>query len=330
MKSQRMPLLWKWTLRDMRERWIQVVGISMIIALGVAIFSGLGSATPWRTKQLDESYAILNMFDLKMTLTPGSYLEAGELAEAINALPHADWIEDVDWRLSLPTSVDASLRQAQDAALRQAFGPRAQDAATPEQSVLVSGQVIGVDVSNGGPVINKLHVSAGRALEPGDAGEPVCLVEHNFAKFYDLEPGDRSIQLSGGYTLEPVGNGISAEHFMVVEEGSGALGIMAQERFVALFVSLETAQEIAALPGMVNEGLMTVVAGVGEAELDVLKAEIEDALGQAFPQVGLDLEKVSENRLYRMLYDDIPGDQRMYDTFAFILINDFRLSRCVI
>jgi putative ABC transport system permease protein len=283
------------------------VGIALIIALGVALSGGLGSATPWRTKQLDESYTILNMFDLKMTLTPGSYLEADELAQPIAALPHSDWINDIDWRLSLPTSVDASLRQAQNAA-------------TPEQSVLVSGRVIGVDVSNGGPVVNKLHVTAGRALEPGDAGEPVCLVEHNFAEFYDLEPGDRSIQLSGGFTLEPVGNGISAEHFMVMEEGSGVLGIMAQGRFAALFVPLETAQEIADLPGMVNEGLMTVVAGVGEADLDILKAEMEDALGQVFPQVGLDLEKVSENPLYRMLYDDIPGDQQMYDTFSFILL----------
>jgi putative ABC transport system permease protein len=299
MRAITLPLLWKWSLRDLRQRWMQVVGISVIIALGVAVFSGLGSATPWRTKQLDESYAILNMFDLKMMLTPGSYLEADELAEAISAIPHADWIEDVDWRLSFPTSVDAS---------------------TPDRSVLVSGQVIGVNVSNGGPVVNKLHVSAGRALEPADAGEPVCLVEHNFATFYDLEPGDRSIRLSGGYTLEPVGNSISAEHFMVIEEGSGILGIMAQERFVALFLPLDTAQEIAGLPGMVNEGLMTVVEGLGEADLDLLKTEIEDTVEGAFPQVGLELEKVSENRLYRMLYDDIPGDQQMYDTFASILL----------
>ena len=76
-----------------------------------------------------------------------------------------------------------------------------------------------------------------------------------------LEPGDRSIQLSGGYTLEPVGNAISAEHFMVMEEGSGVLGIMAQGRLAALFVPLETAQEIADLPGMVNEGLMPGALG---------------------------------------------------------------------
>jgi putative ABC transport system permease protein len=300
MKAISVPLLWKWSVRDLRQRWMQVVGVSIIIALGVAVFSGLGSAAPWRTKSLDESYAMLNMHDVKLAFTPGSFLDAERLSQAIRSIPHADWVEEVDLRLNVSTSVNAS---------------------TPDQSVLVSGQLIGVSAQpNGGPVVNRLHVTLGRALEASDAGEPVCVVEHNFATHYDLKPGDRSIQVSGGPTLEPVGNAISPEHFMVIEEESGALGIMAQERLAVLFVPLETAQEIAGLPGMVNEALITVPAGLGEEELDQLKAELEDAMAQAFPQVGLRLEKRSENRVYRILYDDIPGDQEMFDTFAFILL----------
>jgi putative ABC transport system permease protein len=278
---------------------MQVVGISLIIALGVAVSSGLGSSIPWRTKSFDKSYAMLNMFDLKLELTPGSYLDAERLEQAIRSIPHADWIEDVELRLTFSTSVDAS---------------------TPDQCLLVSGQVIGVDVAAGGPVVNKLHVTSGRGLDAGDAGELVCVVEQNFANYHDLEPGDRSIRIGGGYTLEPVGNGISAEHFMVVEEESGVLGAMAQERFAALFLPLETAQEIAGLSGVVNEVLMTTPEGVEEADLDQLRAELQDAMKGGFPKVGISLEKRSENRAYRVLQDDIASDQELLDTISFILL----------
>ena len=106
-----------------------MVGISLIIALGVALSGGLGSSIPWRTKSFEESYAMLNMFDLKLELTPGSYLDAEGLAQAVGSIRHAEWIKDMELRLRFPTSVDAS---------------------TPGEYLLVSGQIIGVDVSGGG------------------------------------------------------------------------------------------------------------------------------------------------------------------------------------
>jgi putative ABC transport system permease protein len=287
----------------MRERWVQVVGIAFIIALGIAVYSGLGSSTPWRLHSFGKSYDALNMYDLKIEFTPGSYLEAEPLAQAVRSISHASWIEDVGLRLNFASTVDAS---------------------TPEQPLLVSGQVVGVEVASGGPAVNKLHVTSGRGLQASDAsapfdqahGKPVCLVEHNFAKYHDLEPG-RSVQVSGGYALQAVGSGISAEHFMVVEEGSGALGAWAQERFAALFVSLETAQEIAGLPGMVNEALITVSEG---ADLEQIEGELEATIGAAFPEVGISLEKKTENLVYRLLYDDVASDQENFDTFSSILL----------
>ncbi len=299
MKRVTVPLMWKWSLRDLRERWLQVFGIAVIIGLGVAVYSGLGSATPWRTKQLDESYAILNMYDLRMELTPGSYLKAESLADAITSIPHASEIEDVELRLVFPTSVSAT---------------------TPDKSVLVSGQVIGVDVTSGGPQINRLHVTSGRGMEPSDAGDPVAVIEHNFAAYYGLEPGGQPIRISGGYTLEAVGNAISPEHFMVVDEEYGVFGSLAQDRFAALFVPMGTAQEIAGLPDQVNEALITVVGGLGRADLNQLERELKAAMDGAFPQLTIDVEKPSENTVYRLLYDDIPGDQQIYDTFSFILL----------
>jgi len=291
--------MWKWTLRDMRERWMQVVGIALIIAFGVAVSSGLGSSIPWRIKSFEKSYEMLNMFDVKLELTSGSYLDAERLEQAVGAIPHADWIEDVSVRLTFPTSVDAS---------------------AAEDYLLVSGEIIGTDVSAGDPAVNKLHVTAGRGLNASDARQPVCIVEQNFANFYELEPGDRVMRIGGGKVLEPVGNAISAEHFMVVEEESGVLGALAQEHFVALFVPLQTAQDIVGVPGAVNEALITAVGGVDEAGLDLLKTELKDHMAQAFPEIGVDLEKRTENRAFRVLDDDIKSDQELLDGLAILML----------
>jgi len=141
---------------------------------------------------------MLNMYDLKMQLTRGSTLEARELAQVVDAV---EGVQAREMRLVLPTFVDAS---------------------TPERTILVSGRIVGVDVSSGGPVVNGIHIAAGRALGADDDGEPVCIVEQNFADYYDLEPGDREIRIRGGQTLIPLGVGASPEYFMVVtEEGGG-------------------------------------------------------------------------------------------------------------
>ena len=309
----RLWLWWKWPLRDLRQRWLQVVAIAMMIALGTGAYAGMGSNTPWRYQALDESYAMLNMHDLKMELAPGSYLDATELAQVVNAI---EGIQDTEVRLSLPTFVDASLQQAfshdlQASPVAQRSG---QDDATPEQTVMISGRVIGVDLSSGGPAINAIHVTAGRALEAGDSGEPVCIVEHNFADYYDLEPGDRKIRIRGGLTLNPVGVGMSPEYFMVMtEEG----GMMAQADFAALFLPLETVQEMAGLPGVANELLITVA---DDGNVETVEDTLKEALADAFPQVGVAFEEQSEDKVHSLMYGDISGDQAMFDTFAFLII----------
>jgi len=291
--------LWlKWSLRDLRQRWLQVVAIAMVIALGTGAYCGLGSNTPWRLQALDQSYAMLNMYDLKMELSLGSYLDANELTQVVNAI---EGVQDSEMRLVLPTFVDASLRQAQDAA-------------TPDQTVMVAGRIVGVDVSSGGPAINHIHVTAGRALRASDSGEPICIVEHNFADYYDLEPGDREIRVRGGLYLDPVGTGMSPEYFVVMtEEG----GMMAQATFAALFVPLETAQEMAGLPGMVNDVLLSVADGV---EVGAVEQMLQEAMAKAFPEVGVTFEDKSENEVYSFMYEDISGDRAMFNIFAYLLM----------
>ena len=38
----------RWSLRDLRRRWIQVAAIALIIAVGTGVYSGLGSTATWR------------------------------------------------------------------------------------------------------------------------------------------------------------------------------------------------------------------------------------------------------------------------------------------
>jgi putative ABC transport system permease protein len=299
MQSTRLGLLWKWTLRDIRERWLQVLGLALIIALGVAIFSGVSSITPWRTEAADRSFAMLNMYDLKVQLTAGSYLDAEQWVQTLHSIPHASWIQTVEPRLKFDTTVDAS---------------------TPDRSIVVSGQIVGVEAADGGPEINQLHVTSGRGFQSGDAGAPVAVVEHNFADYYGLAPGDRTLRVSGGQSLEPVGNALSAEHFYVVQEEAGSFGIYAQDRYAVLFVPLRTAQQMADLPGRANEVLLTVAEGPDEADLDQLQVELQNVMSEAFPDVGASVGKKSENFVYQFMYDEIASNQEVYDTFGAILL----------
>ncbi len=295
----KLPLLWRWSIRDLRERWLQVLGIAVVIALGVAVFGGLGSTTPWRQEALDKSYEMLNTFDLRLELVQGSTLQADALKQALQSVPHADWIQELEVRLIFPTTLNAS---------------------SGEQPLLVSSRVVGVQVSGGGPDINQLHVTQGRGLAPGDAGELRCVLEYNFATYHGLTLGDRKLYVGGGHALEAVGVGMAPEYFWVMDDRSGGLNIMAQDRLAVLFVPLQTAQAMMDRPGQVNSAVITVAPGRQEADLDVLKAEVRQAMAQAFPQVGFNLDKRSEDEVHALLYEDVPGDQQMFDTFSFILL----------
>jgi putative ABC transport system permease protein len=123
----------RWSRRDLRARWLQVTAIALIIALGTGVYAGLVSSTPWRDQSLDDSYALLNMYDLRVRLTGGSYIETNQLLSALSTIPHADQIEAIEPRLIEPTLVQAS---------------------TENDTILVPGQIIGVSVADGGPLIN--------------------------------------------------------------------------------------------------------------------------------------------------------------------------------
>ena len=52
--------LWlRWSWRDLRARWLQVLAIALVIALGTGSYAGLSSLTEWRRISTDDAYAQL-------------------------------------------------------------------------------------------------------------------------------------------------------------------------------------------------------------------------------------------------------------------------------
>ncbi len=50
-------MLWlRWSLRDLRARWVQVCAIAFIIAIGTGLYAGLSSTSQWRRVSYDASY----------------------------------------------------------------------------------------------------------------------------------------------------------------------------------------------------------------------------------------------------------------------------------
>ena len=287
MVDMRLWLRWSW--RDLRARWLQVVAIALIIALGTGVFAGLGGQQSWRIDSLDMSYGRLKMYDLQMQLADGSYVDQQALQDALSEIPGVDRFET---RLIASTLVDAS---------------------TEDQAVLVEGRIVSVDVSNGGPYVNKLFIKDGRDLTSVDAGTDAIIVESKFADYYGLEPGD-PIRISGDKSLDFVGTGFGPEYFMIVpQEGS----FLAESSFAVLFTTLETAQELAGREGLVNDVAFLLDDGADE---DAVRAEISRRMASAFPDTGMTLNDRQDDWGVKQHYEDAKNDQGTWDMVALLFL----------
>ncbi|MHA2388977.1 MAG: ABC transporter permease [Candidatus Hodarchaeales archaeon] len=291
--------LLRWSFRDLRERKFQVIALSLIIGLGTGAYVGLSSTTPWRQYAFDESNNNLNMFDLKMELAFGSWVNQTDLSSTLKNIPHASWIEALELRVVFPVSVNTS---------------------TENQTILVNGRIIGINVTSGsqGLKVNGIEVMDGRDILSTETNASVCIVEYNFAQYYDIQTENQNIILPGGINLSCIGTGLSPEYFMVIEGNA----VKAESVFSALFVPMETAQRIlqyqVGLPiGHVNEALFLISS---EADLNVLQDEITTAFNLDFPTIDVDFTKKDEYPSYRIQKEDIPNDQQMYFIISFLIL----------
>jgi putative ABC transport system permease protein len=285
----RRTLLWvRWSARDLRRRWLQVVAIAVIIGIGTGLYAGLSSTSQWRRSSYDASYEALDAHDVRVALASGTFADEGALRSiALTADVRLDAVEE---RLVLPTQVDAS---------------------TPDRTILVAGRLVGVDLADAGPTVDRVHALEGRTLAAADRGETVAVLDVHFGRYYDL-PAAGTIRVGGGGALDYVGLGLTPDEFMVVTDTGSML---AESTLAVVYTSVETAQEIGGRSGSVNE-LVVRVPDVDDRQV------VADRLGTAFAGTGLavDVTTLDDERVHQYLYDDIEGDQRFYDIFAFLVL----------
>ncbi|MDR9451450.1 MAG: FtsX-like permease family protein, partial [Acidimicrobiia bacterium] len=285
-----LSLLLRWSWRDVRVHWVKVAAIALVIAIGTGGYAGLTSTTEWRRVSYDAGYAALGMYDLRVDLASGAAARQGDLIAAVVSIPSADLISGAEERLIFPTQVEV---------------------ATSARTVVVRGEIVGTDFADGGPHVNGYHPLTGRLLTDADRGTRRVMVDRNFAKFYELaETG--MVSVSGDRDLEFVGQATTPEYFMVAPEGEM---FMSEATFAGLFATLETAQDLAGMPGRVNNLVLTLAAG---ADRDTVAAELAAAL-EALP-VGTTILTREDNLSYMALTTDIDQDQAMFDALAFLLI----------
>lgn len=289
-RPQRFRLWASWALRDARRRWVQVISIGLLLALGVGMYSAMSSMGAWRTASADASFAALRSHDLRVSLVPGSYVNAGRLRGALAGIPDLASVSAAEERLVVPTQVDAS------------HGRR---------SIIVPGRIVGMPVS---PTVDQLASVRGRPLQPADDGRTIVELERNFAKHYGL-PAAGSLRLGGGATVRYVGQALAPEYFIVTAPGAD---FGAEANFAVLFAPLRTAQLVSGQRNRVNELVLRVRGGSGT--LDKVQAGLDRSLRAALPGTGLTFTTGSEESARRLLYKDAEGDQQMMDIFAALLL----------
>lgn len=282
----------RWTMRDLRDRWVQVIAVALIIALGTGVYAGLCSTTPWREQSFDESYARLNMYDLRVKLAASSYVESEALLRAVQQVEHAGWVRAVEPRLIVPTLVDVP---------------------TESTPILVPGRIIGLRVGEGMPAVNGIFTNEGRGLRSDDAGQYRGVLEYQFAHYYGLPP-QGTILVNGDQRLDYVGLGMTPETFMVIAE---EVGFKDEANFAVVMVPLETAQSLSGQPGQANDLVIMLNPG---ADRDLFRAELEQVFAREFAHMSITMMGREEDPAYEILHSDVEIDDQIFRLIAYLFL----------
>ena len=230
--------LFTWAARDARRRWAQVVSIALLIALGTGMYSAMSSMARWRLASADDSYALLRMHDLRVSLAEGSFVDAGSLSAALDSTGVP--VAAAEERLVVPTQIEASARG---------------------KSTIVPGRIVGA----------RARANVDRvAVESGSLRDGRVALERNFANHYDLPAAGR-LRLAGGRTVSYSGLVHAPEYFIVTAPGAD---FGAESSFAVIFGTLETAQALSGRSGSVNE----LVVRAPRADIAELERRIAAAL----------------------------------------------------
>lgn len=281
-------LWWRWSLRDLRRRWLLVATIAAIIGVGTGTYAALLGTSEWRRRSNDASFASLQLHDVQIRLALGTAVAEGTLAGVAQQIPHATAIAGLRERLVLPTQFAAP------------------------GGLLASGELVGSAL---GAPIDGVSRHAGRSLTAADDGLPLLVMERAFAEGNDL-PVTGEVDLSGGVRATYVGLGQSPEYF-ILSGGQGGLPFMSQASYGVAYTTLHSAQAMTGSPGKVND-LVIRLTDPGLAR--TVRAELEARLSTDAPAVVADVTQRRDVGAYRILYDDIDADERLWRVLALLIL----------
>jgi putative ABC transport system permease protein len=294
--SSRRRLWWRWPWRDLRLHWASVLAISAVIAIGTGVYAGLGSTAAWRRMSNDASFATLQMHDLRVELTAGSFAPEGTLLALASGVPHADWIVAADERLVVDSQVDAS-------------------AVSPEsETVLVSARLVGAP--QGG--VDRVWVASGHP-HAATAAQPGAVLEMKFADYYRL-PDAGTVLLTGGVAVAYDALGVGPEQFYVMGPD---FSVLAEADLATLYMTLPATQAAVGRPGEIND---LVVRLAPDADRDVVEAELADAMADPAAGVSAVVTTRDEAPAYRVLYEDIENDQQIWNALSALVLGAAALA----
>lgn len=265
---------------------------ALVMALGVAVFAGLGGLRQFREDSATASFKFQKLHDLRVTLADGDFTDQGELERTVRgAGPELQSAPVVQERLLAPTQIDG--------------GPAGNAAA------LTPGLLVGIPVTgDAAKTVDTVNIDTGDPLTAEDDGKPVAVLDASYAKFYEL-PETGTLALAGGDTIDYVGQGQSPQYFLITSDS----GLGGESTLGVIYAPLKTVQKIAGRPGQVNEAEVQLADGVDPA---TARAALADELKTAMP--GSSVTLGSEEQTYKILYRDAKNDQRMFGFFGLLVL----------
>ena len=284
--------LWlRWSWRDLRSRWVAVLAIALVLAIGTGVYAGLGSTAEWRRQSNDASFSALAMHDLRVALSPGTFVEQDALSGAVAAMESASSVGAVAERLVVDSQVDTSTIGGAD-------------------SVLVPARLVGMTFGLAEPV-DDVWVRDGARPTNDQIASGAAIIEAKFADQRKL-PTEGSVTVAGGRTVTYTGLGVSPEDFFY--EGPEGT-IFAAGELAILYLPLAAAQDISGHAGMVNDVVLTVVDG---ADRDAIEAQLASAISDLGVSGTVSTRDDSDS--VRVLYEDIDNDQRFWNALSALVL----------
>ncbi len=254
-------------LRDLRERWAQLLSIGLVVAAGIAAFVALMATWQSLEGSRDAYYEAYRFGDVFVGLERAPE-PVGERLEEIPGVTLAYT------RLVAPVRIPLS---AQERPGRGVAGR--------EQPPI--GQVVGLPPGGEAP-LNGVHLMEGRMVEPGRSDEALLL--ETFAERAGLAPGDTLPVVMEGNLRQVRITGIAAAPEFVYPAPPGADPIPDDERFAVLWMDRQAVAPAFQMEGAFNDVVLQLAPGAVEAGVMAQVDRILEPYGGR-GAVGRDLQR---------------------------------------